>query len=65
MTATSMLPDKPPSRVRHSWRCAKHGPLLETVKTDATGRAHVVEQCVECGGTDLTERLRTERDATP
>jgi hypothetical protein len=65
MTSTSMLPDKPPSRVRHTWRCVKRGPLLETVKTDASGRAHVVEQCVECGGDDLAERVRAEREATP
>jgi hypothetical protein len=43
----------------------KRGPLLETVKTDTTGRAHVVEQCAECGGDDLAGRVRTEREATP
>ena len=53
MTAKSMLPDKPPSKVQRTWRCVKRGPLLETVKHDATGRAHVVEQCAECGGDDL------------
>jgi len=57
MTATSMLPDKPPSRVRHSWRCVKRGPLVETVRTDPTGRARVVEQCQECGHDDLAERV--------
>jgi hypothetical protein len=43
----------------------KRGPLLETVKTDATGRAHVVEMCVECGADDLVDRVRAEREATP
>jgi hypothetical protein len=44
----------------------QRGPLVETVKTDAIGRAHVVEMCAECGGDDLAERVRAEveRDAT-
>jgi hypothetical protein len=62
MTAKSMLPDRPPSRVKHSWRCVHRGPLLETVKTDATGRAHVCHQCVECGGDDLVDRVRAEAE---
>jgi hypothetical protein len=61
MTATSMQGDRPPSRVRHGWRCVKRGPLFETVRTDATGRARVVEQCQECGHDDMTERIRAER----
>jgi hypothetical protein len=62
MTATSMLPDKPPSRVRHGWRCVKRGPLLETVRRLPTGEAVVVEQCGECQGTDLEHRLSAERE---
>ena len=58
MIAASMLPDKPPSRVRHSWRCVHRGPVVETIKRDVTGRAHVVEQCQECGHDDLEHRLR-------
>jgi hypothetical protein len=63
MTARSMLPEKPPSKVRHSWRCVPRGPTTEVVTTDATGRARVVEQCRTCGGTDIEEhRLRVERE---
>ena len=65
MTPAPWQGNRPPSRVRHGWRCVKRGPLLETVKTDATGRAHVVEMCVECGHDDLVDRVRTEREATP
>ena len=65
MTATTMQGDRQPSRVRHGWRCVKRGPVFETVKIDATGRAHVVEMCVECGHDDLVDRVRTEREATP
>jgi hypothetical protein len=64
VTAATMQGDRPPSRVWHSWRCVKRGPLLETVKTDAIGRAHVCQMCAECGGTDLVDRLR-EREAAP
>jgi hypothetical protein len=64
MTARSMLPDKPPSRVRHSWRCVKRGPLLETVRRLPTGEAVVVEQCGECQGSDLADRLRERGEAT-
>jgi hypothetical protein len=59
-----MQGDRPPSRVRHSWRCVRRGPLVETVKTDATGRGHVVEQCQECGADDLLDRIRTEHEPT-
>jgi hypothetical protein len=65
MTATSMQGNRPPSKVRHGWRCLRRGPLVETIRRDVTGRAHAVEECVECGGTDLAERLRAEREATP
>jgi hypothetical protein len=65
MTATTMQGDRPPSKVRHGWRCAKRGPLVEAIRRDSTGRAHVVEECAECGGSDLLDRLRAERDATP
>jgi hypothetical protein len=65
MTATTMQGDRPPSRVRHTWRCVKRGPLVEAIKRDITGRAHRVEQCVECGGTDLAERLRADRGRSP
>jgi hypothetical protein len=64
MTARSMLPDRPPSRVRHSWRCVRRGPLVETVKQDAAGHGHVVEQCQECGAHDLLDRIRTEHEPT-
>jgi hypothetical protein len=62
--ATSMLPDKLPSRVRHSWRCVRRGPLLETVRRLPTGEAVVVEQCGECHGDDLADRLRAEREGS-
>ena len=45
MTATSMQGDRPPSRVRHTWRCLRRGALVEVVKEDATGHARIVEQC--------------------
>jgi hypothetical protein len=61
MTATSMQGDRPPSRVRHTWRSLRRGALVETVTTDATGRAHVVQMCQECGGTDLLDRIRADR----
>ena len=64
MTARSMLPDKPPSKVRHRWRCVKRGPLLETVRRLPTGEAVVVEQCDECQGSDLADRLRERGEAT-
>ena len=64
MTATSMLPDKPPSRVRHSWRCVKRGPLLESTRRDDNGVARVVERCAECGHDDLADRLSDERRST-
>ena len=56
----SMLPDRLPSRVKHSWRCVHRGPLVETTRRDATGVVRVVERCQECGGTDLVERVRAE-----
>jgi hypothetical protein len=59
--AQSMLPDRPPSRVRHSWRCVRRGPLLETVRRLPTGEAVVVEQCAECHGDDLADRLRRQK----
>jgi hypothetical protein len=58
MTAASMLPDKPPSKVRHSWSA----PLAETVRRLPTGEAVVVEQCAECQGDDLAERVRARDD---
>jgi hypothetical protein len=33
-------------------------------KQDATGRGHVVEQCAECNGDDLLDRIRTEHKPT-
>jgi hypothetical protein len=63
MTAT-WEGDRPRSRVKHTWRCTQRGALVETVHTDATGRARVCEQCTECGGTDLLDRIRTEHEPT-
>ena len=58
-------PPRPPDRVRHSWRCTRRGPLLETAKTDATGRARVCQMWAECGGDDLAARCRSfPRDPT-
>jgi hypothetical protein len=64
MTTTTWQGDRPPSRVRHSWRCVKRGPLLETVRRLPTGEAVVVEQCGECQGSDLADRLRERGEAT-
>ena len=50
------LPDRP--RIRHGWRCTRHGATVEVVKQDATGRARVVDMCQECGGTDLLDQVR-------
>jgi hypothetical protein len=58
MTARSMLPDKPPPKVRNSWRCVRRGPLVEVVRRLPSGDALVVLRCVECDATDLAERVR-------
>ena len=66
MTAATMQGDRPPSRVRHTWRCVRRGPTVEVVRTDPTGRARVVAMCQECGGTDLLDRIHAERrESTP
>jgi hypothetical protein len=40
----------------------KRGPTVETITTDAAGHGHVVEQCQECGGTDLLDRIHTDHE---
>jgi hypothetical protein len=52
---------RPPDRVRHSWRCTRRAPVVETVKADSTGRKRVVSMCQECGHDDLPERILAER----
>jgi hypothetical protein len=63
-TAATMQGDHPPTRVKHTWRCTQRSVLVETVRTDALGRGHVVLMCQQCGGDDLADRLRAEREAT-
>ena len=46
------------SHVQHSWRCDRRATILETVRTDATGRRWVVAVCAGCDGSDLTWRMR-------
>lgn len=58
MTATSMQGDKPPSKVRHSWRCSRQAPVVETMKPHpTTGQMIVVSQCQGCGCDDMDSRL--------
>jgi hypothetical protein len=62
MTATSMQGDRRPTRVRHTWKCTqRHGTVVETVKPDPTGQQRVCAMCTECGGEDLLDRVRAER----
>ena len=66
MTPAPWQGTRPPSRVRHTWRCTRRGALVETVKEDATGRARVVAMCQECGGSDVLDRIHAERrESTP
>ena len=51
---------RPPDRIRHSWRCVRRGPVVETVVADSTGRKRVVSQCAECGHDDMVERIAAE-----
>ena len=50
----------PPDRVRHSWRCTRRAPVVETVKPDSTGRKRVVSHCTECGHDDMPDRICAE-----
>jgi hypothetical protein len=61
MTAASMLPDKPPSRVRHSWRCLTAGPYHDEERELPNGQTLVVTVCDQCNGSDLEHRIRTEQ----
>jgi hypothetical protein len=58
-------PPRPPDRLRHSWRCTRRSPIVETIRRDPIGRAQIVAMCTECDGTDLDDRLRSEREVTP
>ena len=60
MTPAPWQGTRPPSRVRHGWQCVQRGPLVETVRTDALGRPHIVEMCSECEATDLAARVTAE-----
>jgi hypothetical protein len=60
MIATA-LAERPPFRVRHTWRCHREGPYAEQTRTLAHGRILVVIACAECGGSDLTDRVHAER----
>lgn len=57
--ATSMQgpPDRPGRRIRHSWRCTRRAPVVETTRRAGDGRLYVVEHCTECERDDLAERL--------
>jgi hypothetical protein len=65
MTARSMLPDTPPPRVRHGWRCLAAGPYHDEDRELPDREPLVVTVCESCGGDDLVDRLRAEREATP
>ena len=58
MTAASMLPDKPPPRVRHGWRCLAAGPYRDEARTLSNGHALVVTVCESCQGSDVLDRIR-------
>jgi hypothetical protein len=64
MTAASMLPDTPPPRVKHGWRCLAAGPYRDEQHELANGQKIVVTVCTSCGGSDVTDRARAEREAT-
>lgn len=42
MTAASMLPDTPPPRVNHGWRCLAAGPYRDEQHELANGQTIVV-----------------------
>lgn len=54
----------PSDRVRHSWRCTRRAPVVETVKPDSTGRKRIVSHCIECGHDDMPDWIRAEAGAT-
>jgi hypothetical protein len=58
---TTALAERPPFRVRHTWRCHREGPYTEETRALAHGRVLVVIACVACGGSDLTDRVHAER----
>jgi hypothetical protein len=60
MTARSMLPDHPPPRVRHGWRCLAAGPYHDEDRELANGRVLTVTVCASCGGSDVLKRVRAE-----
>jgi hypothetical protein len=62
MTSAATWPPHP-ARIRHAWRCARRGPIVEAVTLNQTGQAQVVAQCQECGENELAERIRTEHTA--
>jgi hypothetical protein len=64
MTSAATWPPHP-ARIRHAWRCARRGPIVETVHIDRTGRTRPIEQCAECGETDLVARIRAETEQRP
>ena len=64
MTARSMLPDRPPPRVRHGWRCLAAGPYRDKERELADGRVLTVTVCQSCAGDDALDRVRRDRDAT-
>jgi hypothetical protein len=48
---------RPSARIRHTARCPRLDPVLETVRVDPTGQARVVLVCSHCDGTDMVWRL--------
>jgi len=64
MTAASMLPDTPPPRVKHGWRCLAVGPYRDEQHALGNGQTIVVTVCTSCGGSDVTDRAGAEREAT-
>ena len=58
MTAASMLPDKPPPRVRHGWRCLAAGPYHDEPRELSDGRVLTVTVCESCQGSDVLDRIR-------
>jgi hypothetical protein len=58
MTAASMLPDTPPPRVKHGWRCKAAGPYRNEEHELSNGQTVVVTVCESCRGSDVTDRIR-------
>lgn len=53
------------TKIHHSMLCSRTGAVVEMLAPEPTGQCRVVDQCQECGGTDMADRLtRQTSDAT-